>query len=401
MAETESQRDEALARRLEEIGRLADRVAHDLSNLLTPLIAYPDLVRRDLPEGSRGLELLQIMEDTIRDVARINQQMLTLSTRASNEKHDFSVCATVNRLLTLIQEGSLPGGIEIEAHLDDESDTVRGNPEQILRVIQNLCQNSIDAMEGSGRLTVTVDSGHVESLPGAHVKPGDYVHVAVRDTGPGIASEILERIYEPFFTTKRDDALRGSGLGLSIVRDIMRDYRGYITVTTKVGEGTTFELYFPAADTAEVPKPATSTAPAESPGESDGTANGERDLIIVDDEEHIRRIFRLVLSSAFPSVRIDTATNGKEAVDACRRNHYNVVVMDLRMPVMDGREAFGEIQSLYSESKEKMPSFVFCTGFAPPDVIQEIVGGTDEHCLLSKPVRSEVLVSRVRSRLGV
>jgi CheY-like chemotaxis protein len=183
----------------------------------------------------------------------------------------------------------------------------------------------------------------------------------------------------------------------------MNDYGGYITVDTDPSKGTTFELYFPASESVATTDPPDSGQAGQSVPEPESSAgqNGMRDLIIVDDEEHIRRIFRLVLSSAFPDARIDTAVNGREAVDACRQHHYNVVVMDLRMPVMDGREAFSEIQSLYRKSTECMPSFVFCTGFAPPNVIQEIVGKNDDHCLLSKPVRSELLVSRVRTRLGI
>ena len=407
MPETEAVRNDAVAKRLAEIGHLAGRVAHDISNLLTPLTAYPELVRRDLPAGSRGRELLGIMEDTIRDITRINQQMLTLSTRASTEKHDFSVSATITRLLTLIREGNdIPEGIEIVSDLCEGADTVHGDPEQVLRVTQNLCQNAFAAMNGDGRLSISVRPCELNSLPDPNVTatPGPYVHVAVSDTGTGIDPEIMKRIFEPFFTTKRESPQRGSGLGLSIVRDIMNDYEGYVSVATEASNGTTFDLYFPAAARTPTPDPAATesksmAAPLSSA--EDAGLNGAIDLIIVDDEPHIRTIFRLVLSSAFPQARIDTAANGREAVEACRRTHYNVVVMDLRMPVMDGREAFGQIQSLYQETKKKMPAFIFCTGFAPPDVIKEIVGDDDEHCLLSKPLRSEALVSRVRSRLGV
>lgn len=389
--------------RLESIGLMAGCVAHDLGNLLTPLVAYPDLIRRDLPAGSRGTELLAIMDDTIADVVRINQQMAMMSMRAGTEDKTYCPVDAIKRVAALIAESVVPDGVQIQTELAGDIGSLKGNPEQMVRVIYNLCQNALDAIEDAGHLRITARGVSLQSAPAGvdHVEPGEYAHISVSDTGCGIDPDIAHRIYEPFFTTKTTGPRRGSGLGLSIVRDIVRDYDGYLSFDSTPDKGTTFDIYLPLTST---PPPGGDRARATQSSMREETRAEpkavEPGVIIVDDEENIRRIFGMVLASAFPRATIDTASNGEEAIHACRDRAYDVIIMDLRMPIMDGREAFCEIEALSSERSQKMPAFVFCTGFAPPDVIKQIVQDGSRHCLLSKPVRSEVLIKQVASRLA-
>lgn len=129
------------------------------------------------------------------------------------------------------------------------------------------------------------------------------------------------------------------------------------------------------------------------------TGNGKTSVLLVDDEGAIRRLFQLILGAALPDCTIDVAADGAEAVDRFSRVHHKVLVMDLHMPVMDGQTAFCRIQELCEEGSLEMPSVVFCTGFAPPDVVTRVVTGSEKHCLLSKPVSGDVLTEAVRSRL--
>ena len=127
--------------------------------------------------------------------------------------------------------------------------------------------------------------------------------------------------------------------------------------------------------------------------------NGGASVLLVDDEGAIRRLFQLILGAALPGCRIDVAADGAEAVRCFTEGHHRVLVMDLHMPVMDGQTAFGKIQELCEAGSLEMPSVVFCTGFAPPDIVTKVVEGSPKHCLLSKPVSGEVLTEAVRSRL--
>lgn len=123
-------------------------------------------------------------------------------------------------------------------------------------------------------------------------------------------------------------------------------------------------------------------------------------VLLVDDEEMIRTLFERILCHSLPGCRIGLAANGKEALDAFKKQQYRVILMDLHMPVMTGEQAFREIARYCSEKKQKMPSVIFCTGFAPPDTIQDIIAKDSSHCLLSKPVTGDVIVEQIRKRLG-
>jgi len=240
------------AERMEIAGNIASRIAHDFNNLLTPLMAYPELIRGKLPEDSQAREDLDVIEKTAKQMAEINQQLLVLSRRGHYEHEVLNINLVIKNVIDLIRRGSTPDGIEIELNLADDLLNMRGASEQLLRVIENLCHNAIEAMGVRGTLTLSTENVKIESSLKHYemIPAGEYIKVIVSDTGHGIPMEIRSKIFEPFFTTTKTNKQRGSGLGLSVVHGIVKDHNGYIDFDSEVGHGTTFTLYLPACHAA-------------------------------------------------------------------------------------------------------------------------------------------------------
>lgn len=514
----------ARAERLEMAGTLAGQIAHDFNNLLTPLLAYPELIRREVPDHKLVTEYLDIMEKTAADMSRLTQQLLSLSRRGQVGNEVFSANTLIEPVVTLMQT-VMPRGIEVEFDLAKNLLPVKGGKDQLRRVIENLCQNAIDAMGDAGRLHIRTENVYLDTPIGQYssVNVGEYVKISVRDTGMGIPEKVRDRIFDPFFTTKRGAAHRGSGLGLSIVHGIVRDHGGYVDLETAVGRGTTFHVYLPVSrqpvsksagdnlphgterilvvdddapqlkvlvslldvlgycvtgvlsgeealrlvrdekmtfdlvildmvlesgmdglDTfAELrkihedqrvilisgfTKAARKLAMAQKLGagaylrkplmiervarvvraELDAKKTGTNvspatlgswRILIVDDEQMIRRLFGMIIQAEYGDAVIDQAGNGEEAVAAFSQGRHDLIIMDLQMPVCDGRTAFMEISRLCHEKGWAVPPTVFCTGFSPPESLSAIVGDGSVHGFLRKPVKADALLEAIRQRL--
>lgn len=234
------------AQRMEMAGKVAAQVAHDLNNLLTPLLGYSQLIARSLPPdhpaSAHGQRLLQ----AARQVSAINGDLLALGRRGrvQVEPVDMNILAT--QVLDRLPE-DLPE-LVVRTNLRADLPNISGSPSQLIRVIANLVTNARDAMEDKGTLMVSTALVHLEGSLSRHpgVAPGEYVELEVSDTGCGIPAGIVEAIFDPFFSTKRADEKRGSGLGLSIVQSIIEDHGGYLDLESREGEGTVFRVYLPA-----------------------------------------------------------------------------------------------------------------------------------------------------------
>ncbi|MEI6807687.1 MAG: ATP-binding protein [bacterium] len=388
--------DTTVARKVETASTVAGQIAHDFDNLLTPLFAYPDLIRRDLPEKCRGRELLDIMEKTAHDMAKITQQLLALSKRGHHKMAPFNINEIAQRVAVMLHDTAAERNIDIQTNLAGDLLLISGASEQMLRVVQNLCQNAMDAMDGGGRIEIATRNLYMDR-PGetpCKLDISEYVELKVSDNGSGIPADVIEKMFDPFFTTRKLAKSRGSGLGLSVVRGIVDDHKGLVTVDSAVGKGTTFALYFPICRE--------ESAGSEGPKlEKGGTVPCKANsILVVDDESEIRRLFHMILSSAFPKADIETAGNGAEAVVAFRGKHHAVIVMDLRMPVLNGEEAFAEIRDYCKAKGWELPRVVFCTGFAPPDVVKKLAAGGDGHSILAKPVSRDALVTAAGAHLS-
>ncbi len=312
------QERQATADRMQALSVLAGGVAHDLNNVLGPMVALPDVILKELgdfaPELSPALTELRVDVETIKGAslraAETIKDLLTLGRqgRMGKELLDLNTlaahCLTVEPLRFM---SDALKRISVTFDLCRDALVVRASEAHLVRAIANLVRNAVEAIDGSGRVIVGTRAVDVtEALPGYEtVQPGQYAVVSVSDTGQGIAAADLARVFEPFFTKKRAKDSSGSGLGLAIVHGVVKEHAGYVDVTSDPGHGTTFSLYFPRMAAAPLPKATTSQAPA-----------GRAKILIVDDEPMQLRTARRVLVQL--GYEVDTLASGAEACEVFR-----------------------------------------------------------------------------------
>lgn len=312
--------------RMENIAMLATGFALELNNVLAPiLLASPIL--RDRAESPQERSLLELVEQSAERGANLVREIRNFGRVAPGEDTLVDARAILREIGHVVR-GSFPTAIDFGAQVPSELWRVRMSPANLYQLVLNLCVNARDAMPSGGHLRVTaancrLGNRDVENLP--DVRPGLYVRIEVQDTGSGIAPEVLERIWEPFFTTKK--AGRGTGLGLSTVRAIVRHHGGAVSVDTRMGEGSRFRVLLPAVE-AELKNEAVSPVRA---GRGDGQL-----ILVVDDEEGVRQVAAATLRRA--GYRVAVASDGAEAVAvfADRGHEIAAVVSDTHMPRVDG-----------------------------------------------------------------
>ncbi|MGA3163137.1 MAG: PAS domain S-box protein [Verrucomicrobiota bacterium] len=315
------------AQRMEGIGALAGGIAHDLNNILQPiLIAVPFL--RETIGDPENRSLLDTVENSAQRGADIIKQLLTFARGTPGVRVPLPVRHLMNDIDKIIRE-TFPRNIKVNVDAPKDLWPVLGDATQIHQALMNLCVNARDAMPSGGELALaaknlTLDETFTSMIHDA--KPGTYVCVSVIDTGTGIPPELLDHIFEPFFTTK--EVGKGTGLGLATVLGIVRGHGGFIRVDSRLGHGTTFELYLPASPQAKADeKSACETLPPEMHGEL---------VLVVDDEAHVREVIQQLLEKH--GYRVATAAEGSEAMKffTQHRAEIKAVVTDLMMPGMDG-----------------------------------------------------------------
>ncbi|MBO0858163.1 MAG: response regulator [Chloracidobacterium sp.] len=335
---TEKKRIEAgMARsqRLEALGTLASGIAHDLNNILSPLSISTFLLRSKVSDPG-GRETLDTMEEVVERGSQIVKQVLSFARGAEGERVPLDPRGALGEVVSILKE-TFPKSIHIQYSGAGVSRTVLGDPTQLHQVLMNLCVNARDAMPQGGDLEITaedieIDAQYAQLSPDA--KPGKYVMISVRDTGAGVPPQALDKIFDPFFTTK---AL-GTGLGLSTSLGIVRNHGGFINVYSERGAGALFKVYLPALDDG--------AEAAEPDEEAEGHAGAGELILLVDDEEPIRRLTRGMLEAS--NYRVITASDGAEACAIYRekRNEIKLVLTDMIMPVMDGAAAISELRRL-------------------------------------------------------
>ena len=325
------------AQRMESIGRLASGIAHDLNNVLAPIIMSLKLLRPRL-EDSKDQELLDNLESSARRGADIVRQVLTFARGAEGARNPIHLPRLIRDLEKMARD-TFPRSIQIEAKVPNDLWNVVGDATQIYQVLMNLCVNARDAMPQGGLLRLTaentiVNEGALRLHPVA--QPGPYVTLAVLDTGSGIPPETLDKIFDPFFTTK--DVGHGTGLGLSTVMSIVKGHHGFLTVSSEPGQGTEMKVLLPADKTTVCPSlaPVNTCAPR---------GHGEL-ILVVDDDSTIRLITKAALEDH--GYRVITATDGADAVAiySRQRAEIKVVITDMMMPVMDGPATIAALKQL-------------------------------------------------------
>ena len=328
------------SQRLEGIGSLAGGIAHDLNNILAPIMMAAPLLRAENGERERN-NLLDIVESSAQRGADIIKQLLTFARGRPGARAPIPARLLLNEMGRLIRE-TFPRNIQLNLTPPANLWRAFGDATQFHQTLMNLCVNARDAMPGGGTLTlgarnVTVDKGFAATA--LEARPGAYMCVSVADTGTGIAPENLHRIFDPFFTTK--GVGKGTGLGLAALLGIMRGHEGFIRVVTQPGSGTTFELYFPA-----LPETGETAAPQlEAP-----SPRGHGELILlVDDEPALCRVVELALEKY--GYRVVTAMEGREALAlfASQSTDIRAVITDMMMPGTDGPELVRALRQLNAQ----------------------------------------------------
>ncbi len=313
--------------RVESIGRLAGGIAHDMNNILAPIMMSAPLLRMALPRADIERTLATI-ESSAKRGADLVKQLLMFSRGIEGDRGPVAP-GTLIREIARIAEETFPKNIAIVVAVEPDVWSMRGDVSQLHQVLLNLFVNARDAMPQGGTLRVT--AANVDLPSGAAALPADeqsgpYVRINVSDTGVGIPPEIAERIFEPFFTTK--EVGRGTGLGLSTVLGVVKSHGGFIRLTSEPDQGTTFEIHLPAIPGVDETR-AAAVAPPPPPGANEL-------VLVVDDEESIRGVLRDILARF--RYRVITASDGAEAsvVFARHAAEVKLVITDLDMPFMDG-----------------------------------------------------------------
>lgn len=314
------------AQRLESIGTLASGIAHDLNNILSPILMATSILRRTIT-GAEEEKVIKIIEGSAERGAGIVKQVLTFARGAEGERVLLQPKHLISELAKIMAQ-TFPRNLDIQTNLPTDLWTVLGDATQLHQILLNLCVNARDAMSEAGAITISAENvdidAHFASMnPGAQL--GAHVALRVADTGSGMTPETMEKIFDPFFTTK--EVGKGTGLGLATVIGIVKSHGGFLTLQSAVGVGTTFSVFIPASRDAEVAKIEDEAAVANGTGEL---------ILIVDDEAPIREA--LVGTLTAHGYRAYTAEDGTDALALYfqRRGEISVVLTDLSMGQMDG-----------------------------------------------------------------
>lgn len=323
--------------RLDSVGRLAAGIAHDLNNILMPMVLGPTVIRPALHDPA-ALSVVDTIEASARRGAALVQQLQLFGRGVEVPRAPMRPETAAQAVMDLVVE-TFPKNIAASLQVPPGLPPIVGDATQIHQMLLNLCVNARDAMPGGGCLQLElsvadVDAALAAANPGA--SPGRYVVFTIRDNGTGIPPDVLDRIYDPFFTTK--DPSSGAGLGLSIALGIVRSHRGFIQVESAPGSGSAFSVLLPASHESVAP-----AAPPPPPPPVTQDRGQGRTVLVVDDEDHVRNVARRMLE--FGGFEVLEATNGVSALEvlATHGDRVSLVLTDLLMPVMDGAALMREI----------------------------------------------------------
>lgn len=332
--------------KMEALGTLAGGVAHDLNNILSGIVSYPDLLLLELPQKSPYRSKIELIQQSGRKAATIVDDLLTLARRGVQVVEVCNINSIINEYIKSPEFDkitSLHPQIHTELDLSPNLEHISGSPVHLMKTIMNLVVNGIEAIAHNGSVRLRTENRYV-SHPIAgydYVEEGEYAVLEVSDTGSGIQQEDLGKIFEPFYT-KKSMGRSGTGLGLAVVWGTVKDHAGYIDVHSGPGQGTTFTLYFPATRK----KPQHDKKSIELK-EIRGT--GEH-LLVVDDSLHQREIAGEILAKL--NYTVTKASSGEEAMKLVAANRYDLVLLDMIMPPgMDGLETYRQILEIYPEQR--------------------------------------------------
>lgn len=369
--------------KMESLGTLAGGIAHDINNLLTPILGYTELSLGRVPEGSPETNYLKQVIDACQRAKRLVAQILMFSRQSQTEKKPVRIKLVVKEALTLLR-ALIPNSVKMRENLVSDA-LVSADSSQIHQIVMNLCTNASYAVAGKDNGTIEV--GLVQKFPQNPTGPepaGHFVELYVRDNGHGIKAETKERIFEPFFTTKGKG--EGSGLGLAVVHGIVRNHGGRIEVESRLDSpdrGTNFRIYLPILEAAATPDEV-----SKKP-----VPQGDECILFVDDEPAIADMMRHMLEGFGYTVVCRTSSTEALALFKAKPNQFNAMITDMIMPGMTGTQLAGEILRI----RPGLP-IILCSGCTEDLELQQARSAGIRH-LVRKPVLMRELVDALRKVL--
>ncbi len=376
------------AQKMEAVGTLAGGIAHDFNNILTPILGYAELTVNMIPQSDPAVPHLKAIHSAGLRAKELVQQILTFSRQTSHENKPLQPYPLIKETLKLLRS-SLPTTIEIRENISRECGSILGDPTQVQQIVMNLCTNAYHAMREQGGVLavvlkqVDVSAGDGKVL-GMEMEDGPYIVIEVSDTGCGMDTQTMNKIFEPYFTTKNKG--EGTGLGLAIIHGIVKSYGGHITVYSEPGKGTTFHVY--------LPRLVTESAGMEEVSSEMSLPTGKERLLIVDDEETITHMLHTVLAELGYQVRV---TNRSEEALKLFREHpddFDLLITDMTMPVLTGLDLIEHIFAI----RPDMP-VILCTGFSEL-INKEKAAALGIRSFLMKPVAIDKLLKAIRVALA-
>ncbi|MBD3241100.1 MAG: response regulator [Chitinivibrionales bacterium] len=348
------------AQKMEAIGQLAGGIAHDFNNTLSGITGYAQLIRRKFADSQAGLkEYIDAIIGAARRSADLTEKLLAYARKGKLQAVPVDLHAVINESMQIL-EPTLDKRIEIATRFDASTSVVMGDPSQLQNIIVNLAINARNAMPKGGELTIATETvTHDRAQPVANeyeIRPGAYVVLSVTDTGIGMDSETQRRVFEPFFTT--DETGKGSGLGLPSVYGMVKSHKGFITVDSELGTGTTFKVYLPMLKT-QTDGSQSLTGPTRRKTEQ--LVKGHGHVLVVDDDELICRLSKEMLT--FLGYSTTVVRSGAEAVEYFGEHpdDVDVAIVDIMMPQMDGYETYHELRRIRPDVK-----VILTTGYSLP-----------------------------------
>jgi len=383
LANSEKQLQQVM--KLQAIGTLAGGIAHDFNNILFPIVGYTELTIDDVPEDSQARQNLEEVLKAANRAKELVQQILTFSRQSSQERKALKVQYLIKEAVKLLR-ATIPSSIEIDCDIDESCGPIKGDPTQIHQIIMNLCTNAYHAMqESGGKLEVSLKEiilSYAQSRERLGIKAGQHIALTVKDSGHGMEPQVMERIFEPYFTTKEQG--KGAGLGLSVIHGIVKNYGGDITVSSRPGKGATFEVILPIID--EIQEEIETDAPSIA-------IQGKERILLIDDEDQIINIEQQILERL--GYQVTPKTDSEEALEefAAQPDRFDLVITDMTMPKMTG----DQLARRMMEIKPQIP-VILCTGYS--ETISEekaLAMGIDKFVM--KPIVKDVLASTIRTVL--
>jgi PAS domain S-box-containing protein len=374
------------AQRLESIGTLAGGIAHDLNNVLTPIMMALQLLRQKFTD-EQSKSWLDTLDASVQRGADLIKQVLAFARGSEGVHTPIRFGDLISETKSILLE-TFPKSIEIKTDIPKDLWLISGEKTQLNQVLMNLCVNARDAMPNGGRLSISAENFFIDdsyAIINIEAKTGPYIVVTVSDTGIGIPPGHLEKIFDPFFTTK--GAGKGTGLGLSTAYRIVKDHGGFINVRSEVGKGTSFKVYLPAIETTETLDREKKKTEELPPGKG-------QLILVVDDENSICEITRVTLEAH--GYNVITANDGAEAVALYAQDAEKIeaVILDMVMPIMDGPETIRALLTIDPRAK-----IIAASGLMERNILTRI-RETDVSAFLSKPYTADTLLNTLHEVLS-